>query len=363
MKKFICIIIIVYIFISLVGCSVDSEEHMAIKTPVATASNITATSVPTENQSSEAETSLWYEKIDFEKTNTHLCWSDVVVEKSGVFYYAADDGLYKYNPETENDILLVKGYVKNLILYKENIYYSTKDAVYIFSEQAETSSLIWEKSMLSEQDDSYYEIFDFMLTDKYMYIACQINRMVRFDLKTKDTEWMLKKTNYIGSFNYFVSQDEYYYYIPYRSFQIHRADYVTNEAIMARGDTLDLDDENKILYDGLEAANGEMYYYRRVADDIFKYNENGEDELIYKLPEGSDGVIDILHSQNNDKLYFALKNNDLYTVSEYDGGSEIVKVLENVGFASYDTISITESAIFWLEETGEDATKVCMKLR
>lgn len=308
----------------------------------------------------------WYEKVDFQKGSQVLEWSNVIVEKSGIFYYASKGGLYRYDVAKQEDKLIVQGYVKNILLYNDEIYYSTRYDIYKFDDKNETSSLIWKLSDFLDSFELYDEVFDFMIVDNCLYILTPyIAKAICYNMKTKEAEWMLKKSTYIDPFNYLYIHEGQCYYIPYRTFQIHRFDYDTNESVRLRGDGLSEYDENHILYDGLETANGELYYFRRVHNDLYKYNENGEDELIFKLSEESESSLKVLHSVHNDKLYFATWTGSVYTIYEYSGSGEPTVVFDNISSPAFELsqCSVTDSAIFWLGKTGEDSTKVCMKTR
>lgn len=368
MKKCMCIFLTVCVFLSLFGCSETPKATDKTATPDTTASAVVDNIVPTDEPSEDVTVgdALWYEKIDFEKQHQKFNWSNVIIEKSGIFYYASKSGLYRYDTVKKEDKQIIKEAVKNILLYNDEIYYSVTNKVYKLVDDSGKNELIWDNAMFSEEIQPYDEVFDFMIDGNCLYMVTgALNHAICYNMETKEAEWMLKKSTYTDSFNYLFIHEGQCYYIPYRTFQIHRFDYDTNESVRLRGDGLSEYDENHILYDGLETANGELYYFRRVHNDLYKYNENGEDELIFKLPEESGGSLKMLHSMHNDKLYFAVWKDSKYTIYEYDGSGEPTVVFDNISSPAFELeqCSITDSAIFWLGKTGDDTTRVCMKTR
>lgn len=363
-KKCICILLTVCVFLSLFGCSETPKATDKTATPDTTASAVVDNTKPTDEPSEDGTVgdALWYEKIDFEKNHQLFNWSNVIIEKSGIFYYAAKDGLYRYDTVKKEDKQIIKEAVKNILLYNDEIYYSVTNKVYKLVDDSGKNELIWDNAMFSEEIRLYNEIFDFMIADDCLYMVTGlIDSAICYNMGTKKSEWWFNNKG----FNYLYPMEACCYYIPYRSFQIHRVEHDGTESVMLRGDSLSEYDENHMLYDGLETANGELYYFRRIHNDLYKYNENGEDELIFKLPAESDSSLKVLHSVHNDKLYFAVWTGSVYTIYEYSGSGVPTVVFDNISSTAFelDRCSITDSAIFWLEETGDDTTKVCMKTR
>lgn len=357
MKRITFLLAIVSITIALSGCAYGDVVN-DVSCSQETGNVSTMTNAPESTDHVDASNLSWYEKINFNKHSTVNDWSSRIIESAGIFYYIANDGLRKYDSKIDLDTLLIEGDFNDIIMYENDIYYNTDDTVFKLSVESMNGIKIWDRTM--HINDHFISIYDFCLHNDYLYIEYTGVDCVRYNLKTHVTE------EAVEDFSSLVILDNSYMYTHHvkRDFQIYCMDSDTRVVSMVRGDGKPYTDSDKIRYDDLETANGAVYYVIREQSSIYKYNENGDDLLIYEEPSNGNSYPRILNSVNDDKLYFVSMNSDnKYSIYEYDGNNEPNIILDGIAYKSYSTISITESAIFWVEYIAEGEAKVCMKSR
>lgn len=323
---------------------VSSPIDTTIVMPTENIENIPATGNPTDasHESGVTEPVLWYQQIvrnQFGATG----WANPIIEEDGVFYYTTEDSLIRYDPLAEKTEILTHTVISGLFPYDGKIYYSTEREILCFDPASGNIVSVWDYSMRPEGSYAEYDyIQDFRIYEGCLYVRLDGLKIVKCNLATNVSESFLEDFNgvtFCGKYCYFGEHSQ-------RTFSIYRMHLDTNEISLVRGDGKSWDAYNKVRYDGISSAHGDLYYYIRGTGDIYRYSDNADDVLI--LDESAlDSYVGILNNPSYDNLLYWVKTKDKWELYELDTAEISECVLTILGNDSPRHIYVTESAVFW----------------
>ena len=162
-KKCICILLTVCIFLSLFGCESKPANSDSTASPDTTATAVVDNTKPTDKPSEDVTVgdSLWYEKI---RLTGYVQGAFNVIETDECFYYTTKDGAYKYEKSTRKDIKIISENVFHLLLHDDFLYFNTNDAVKKYDLKSKTVENVWDKSMIQE-GQRFLSVSDFQIIE------------------------------------------------------------------------------------------------------------------------------------------------------------------------------------------------------
>ena len=355
MKKAICILLSLCVLLPLIGCHVQPTEDPTVPSTEA------APGASTAAEATLPEADPWYSKIRWFGRNDNPRdhsneWSQPVLEMPEAFYYIGDDGLYRYDKQSGQDDLLIRGDIQGLFRYEGKVYYSTPQQICCLTDASGGSSVVWDSCLYPDSDEylKFCLIVDFQLYDGSLYIKIDGIHAIRYVLETGQTEHFLDDCQADANFNYFTFYEGDCFYIEHanRSFSIRRMDMDSGEAAVVRTDGKGRYDPNKLRFDGLVSYNGDLYYFIRFTGDIFKFHSEGNDEMILDV-SALEMDLDFLHCPYNQNLCYYIWDGTRYLLYEYDAMGNHKLLLATESTFAYRFFVVTESAVFWREsESG-----------
>lgn len=349
MKKAICILLSLCVLLPLIGCHVQPTEDPTVPSTEA------APGASTAAEATLPEADPWYAKINFDHYRCYD-WTGPVVEMPEAFYYISEDGLYRYDKQSGQDDLLIQEDIRGLSRYEGKVYYFTPKQICCLMDDSGTSTVIWEESMYPYEPSSYLGLFDFRLDNGALYIKTTGVHVTRYILETGETQHFLDLLT-SGGVDSLAFRGEYCYYIDHsqRTFSIYRMNIETGQTELVRGDglTAGVGVYNKWLYDEVVCYHGEIYYTIRRTGDIYRYQEEGNDEMILDLSALEVGLEFIQCPYYPNLCFFTIANGREH-VYEYDeeGNFNLLVSFDKEIF-DWQRILVTESAVFWREsESG-----------
>lgn len=358
MKKAICILLSLCVLLPLIGCHVQPTEDPTVPSTEA------APGASTAAEATLPEADPWYAKINFDHYRCYD-WTGPVVEMPEAFYYISEDGLYRYDKQSGQDDLLIQDDIWGLSRYEGKVYYFTPKQICCLMDDSGTSTVIWEESMYPYKPSSYLGLFDFQLNDGSLYIKISGIDAIRYILETGETRYFLSsKPDSLyypdvppNDYSSLALRGEYCYYIDHsqRTFSIYRMNIDTEQAELVRGDglTAGVGVYNKWFYDNVVCYHGEIYYTIRRTGDIYRYQEEGNDEMILDLSALEVGLEFIRCTYYPNLCFFTIADGQEH-VYEYDeeGNFNLLVSFDKEIF-DWQRILVTESAVFWREsESG-----------
>lgn len=282
----------------------------------------------------------WYFKIkqqrDFDE------WSVKVTEWNNEFYYITEDGLYRWDPVTDEEQNLLEGDIWGLYVHRDHFYYYTKFQIFelVFGEQ-NTSLLIWEHP--DRLDPYSMGICGIMVHGDWFYIKDSGTTALRYNANYEQTEELS------CDFSSLAIVEDTYYYIDKadKTFTIFSLDGLTTESVIVRGDGISkkYGDSTEPFYDELRSICGNLYYYIRDTDQFYRYDSNGKDVQFQNKAW-------ILSSYIYPNLCYYIIDGDFVRIYEEDkfGNTRLILSVpkEVINFRSYNEyILVTDSAVFY----------------
>lgn len=324
--------------------TVSSPTDTAIVMPPESTENIPATGNPTDatHESGVTEPVLWYQQIvrnQFVSTG----WANPVIEEDGVFYFTTEDSLVCCDPLADETKILTHAVISGLFPYDGKIYYSTEREIFCFDPVSGSIDSVWDYSLRPEGSYVKYDyIQDFRIYEGCLYVRLDGLKIVRYNLATNVSEFFLEDFSgvaFCGNYCYFGNHSQ-------RTFSIYRMHLDTNEISLVRSDGKSWDSYNKVRYDCISSAHGNLYYFIRGTGDIYRYSENADDVLI--LDESAlDSYVGILDHPSYDNLLYWVETKDKWELYELDAEGTSECVLTILGNNAPRQIYVTESAVFW----------------
>lgn len=289
----------------------------------------------------------WYAKIkvsqDFDE------WCVQVTEWNKVFYYITEDGLYRWDPVTEKEILLATGEIRGLFVYDEHFYYYTDFEIFELAFGEENTSVpIWEHP--ERFTDPYsMGICGLMIHGDWFYIKDSGTTAIRYNPQSKSTE------EFPSDFSSLVFVQDTCYYIDKanKTFTIYKLDQRTNESTIVRGDGVNkkYGDSSEPHYDELRSIHRKLYYYIRETGQYYRFDDSGND---VKFRDHAW----ILGSYTYPNMCYYIKDGNYIRVYEEDefGNAGLILSIpkEQIHTGSYLAyILVTESAVFY--RAGDNA--------
>lgn len=335
MKRITVIVLLCLLICS--GC--ENEQPKETQAPVTITTDMHETPMPDNDTG-------WFEKIKCRRFWTYE-WAGPVVETENSFYYIAEDGLWKFDRATKEDVLHFPS--ESLIgtyLYDDLVYYCDGDRIYCTQPDGRGYVVVWDFSMCPEEyRDDYAPIQDFQIYDGYLYIRLDVLLVIRHDLTEQTSEFVLDDFNYLalcGNICYYCDHAN-------RSFSIYSLDMDTGEKTMIKGDGKNSDDDNKTRYDFAVCHHSKLYYTIRGIPNIYLYDVNGEDRGLLDTEE-SESNVRILNNPGYENLCYYVDDGTQIALFEYDAQGNITELLrldkkENPYFSA--SVWVVESAVFW----------------
>lgn len=234
---------------------------------------------PTDHITEPTEPSVpedpWYSKIDIPHDFDH--WQIKVIEWNRTFYYIAEEGLYLWDPITEEEVLLIAEDIRGLYVFEERLYYFTEFEIFeLVLGKVNISVPIWEHP--ERLTDPYsMGICGLMIHDDWFYIKDSGTTVIRYNPHCDKTE------AFPEDFSHFVLVDNHCYYTDHanKTFTIYEFDPQTMESRIVRGDGVSKrysdHNSNAMRYDELRSIHGKLYYYIRETGQFYQYDSSGED--------------------------------------------------------------------------------------
>lgn len=285
----------------------------------------------------------WYNKIKFGQRDE---WSLSVIETDESFYYVTYAGVYKYNKLTGEDVLVVAENVYGLLLRDNTLYYNTGHAVKTLDVNTGEISLLWDETMLFSMPDlaaGYYEVSDFQIVDDRLYLATTGISAICYNILQGTTE------EFLEDFSCAMISPDACYYIDHaqRTFSIYRMAYDTGEVLLIRGEGITEPSTDLTRIDGLAMISNSVYYTVRDACDIYRLDDDGEDELIFDGTANGSPWLYLVSSNSCDSFYFYERDDLNFHVYSYSPSAGISKIFSAEHHGRRVDICITESAIFY----------------
>jgi hypothetical protein len=350
MKK--CILFVLLILFLLSACTPNSHHAGEDETSAGDPTKSLGTTQPhghddtTEPTEPTVPDEPWYFKIkqsrDFDE------WSVKVTEWNRAFYYITEDGLYRWDPVTDEELNLLEGDIWGLYIHEDHFYYYTKFQIFelVFDER-NTSLLIWEHP--DRLDPYSIGICGLMVHEDWFYIKDSGTTAIRYNPQSKLTE------EFPCDFSSLVFVEDTCYYIDKanKTFAIYKLDQQTKGSVIVRGDGVNkkYGDSSEPHYDELRSIYGNLYYYNRDTDQFYRYDSNGKDVQFQNKAW-------ILSSYIYPNLCYYIIDGVFVRIYEEDkfGNTRLILSVpkEAINFSSYNEyILVTDSAVFY--KAGNDA--------
>lgn len=293
----------------------------------------------------------WFEKI-YCRTNACYEWADYAVETADAFFYIAEDGLWRFDKTTKtDDLIFASDDLYGAFLHEDFVYYCDGQTIYRSPLDGNQSVTVWEYAMCPEEcKDEYAGIQDFQVYDGCLYIRVDGLYMVKYDLSGKTSECLLEDVSCFtlsGNACYFTEHAS-------RTFSVYKKDMTTGETVMLRGDDKAWDDDTKTRYDTPVSLHGQLFYTIREINNIFLYNENGEDGTLLDA-ENEYTSVRILEDPDYENLCYYVDDGKQILLYERDaqGNTTLLLTLDaEANPCFYSSVLVTASAVFWQSTQG-----------
>ena len=353
MKRFTAMILLFLFLCS--GCQNQQPDatHRTTTAPTTT-TTATPTTAPAIPKFPEVEPQ-WYEKIKY----TAVRWTGYVAETADYFFYTAEDGLWRYDKATQAEVMVFADEnLGGILLSDDSLYYYTSQTIYRSGMDCSQGVAVWQYDMCPDEwrDDMSGGIRDFQAYAGCLYILVDGLRMVKYDLNTKISECLLED---VASF---TVSGNYCYYIEHasRSFSIFQKDLTTGETVMLRGDGTDWDVDEKVRYDTPICFNGQLFFTIRLTENIYIYNENGEDTMLLDAQKPDTRVIVLEHCGYKNLCYYVYDGTQYILYERDDQGNTTLLLMLDKEANPYfhESVRVVDSAVFW--KSTENGTISCL---
>lgn len=299
----------------------------------------------------------WYNKI---KLGVRDRWSLSVIETDESFYYVTNAGVYRYSKLTGEDVLVVAENAYGLLVRDNMLYYNTGHAVKALDFNTGEISLLWDETMLSSMPDlaaGYYGVNDFQIADDRLYLATTGISAIYYNILQGTTE------EFLEDFSCAVISSDACYYIDHaqRTFSIYRMAYDTGEVRLIRGEGITEPSTDLTRIDGLAMIGNSVYYTVRDACDIYRLDDDGEDELIFDGTANGSSWLYLVSSNSCDTFYFYEEDDLNFYVYSYNPSAGISKIFSAEHQGGGVDICITESAVFYQTIAHETVQYVALQ--
>lgn len=299
----------------------------------------------------------WYNKI---KLGVRDRWSLSVIETDESFYYVTNAGVYRYSKLTGEDVLVVAENAYGLLVRDNMLYYNTGHAVKALDFNTGEISLLWDETMLSSMPDlaaGYYGVNDFQIADDRLYLATTGISAIYYNILQGTTE------EFLEDFSCAVISPDACYYIDHaqRTFSIYRMAYDTGEVRLLRGEGITEPSTDLTRIDGLAMIGNSVYYTVRDACDIYRLDDDGEDELIFDGTANGSSWLYLVSSNSCDTFYFYEEDDLNFYVYSYNPSAGISKIFSAEHQGGGVDICITESAVFYQTIAHETVQYVALQ--
>lgn len=323
----ISIALLLFFVLSLIGCTTQTE-----------------TNDPQKVTPSKDET-LWYQNMKLD-TNSH--WSAQVVETDTHFYFLAEGGVYQYQKDIKESIVIITEAAYGLSLCENNLYYHTEHAVKCMDLRSKNVSVIWNETMLptGENADGYHyiSISDFALLDGYLYIAGTGTSVMRVDLENYATEQFLEDCGGMV----LLGDDCYYLDHAEKTFSLYHMTCDSKKSMLLRGKGESYPDE--MLIDGIAAVGDAVAYSVRDTADVYLYRPDGSDDRIFDGANSEQVWLSIISQGYSEKLYFYTTDGSQLKLYEYQSETGVSLLTAFDCTRRICDVAITDSMVFWWSE-------------
>lgn len=346
MKKAIITLQLCLVF-ALIGCSNNATVIPTEKDKPLESGPLESTS-PTDVP---ADT-IWYQNM---KLNIDTLWSVPIVETDTDFYYIAEDGVYQYTKDTQEEFKIIPETAYGLYLYDNDVYYNTDHQVVCMDLQTKSTSVIWDGSALLNTEDFdahyYFSICGFMLADGHLYIAGTGTSVLCVNLENGELELFLEDCG--GMIH--LANNCYYLDHAARTFSLYCIACDTKERTLLRGEGYSEPGSDSMRIDGIARVEDMIFYTVRDSSEIYMYHSDGSDLQIFDSDDHF--WVSFVKGYSEQKLYFYTTNGARLNLYEYQPSTNVTLLLSVDCSTHQCDLVITETAVFWWSE--EESSVKC----